>query len=74
MKKKVIEIIKKYSIIEKFELSDELVTLGIDSLLLVEVILAIEDELKIEFSPDKLSPKLLIEVEDVVKLVEACTS
>lgn len=50
---------------------DTLTSLGLDSLDLVEVMLAIEDKLNIEFSSDEIAQ--LSTLKDVVKLIERKT-
>lgn len=50
---------------------DNLSALGLDSLDLVEVMLAIEDELGIEFSSEEIAQ--LSTLEDVIKLIETKT-
>ena len=47
---------------------DSLTSLGLDSLDLVEVMLAIEDKLSIEFTSDEIAQ--LSTLKDVVKLIE----
>lgn len=50
---------------------DSLTSLGLDSLDLVEVMLAIEDKLSIEFTSDEIAQ--LNTLKDVVKLIERKT-
>ena len=50
---------------------DSLQSLGLDSLDLVEVMLAIEDKLNIEFTSDEIAQ--LSTLKDVVKLIERKT-
>ena len=50
---------------------DSLTSLGLDSLDLVEVMLAIEDKLSIEFTSDEIAQ--LSTIKDVVKLIERKT-
>jgi acyl carrier protein len=50
---------------------DSLQSLGLDSLDLVEVMLAIEDKLSIEFTSDEIAQ--LSTLKDVVKLIERKT-
>ena len=50
---------------------DSLTSLGLDSLDLVEVMLAIEDELGIEFTSEEIAE--LSTLKDVVKLIETKT-
>ena len=50
---------------------DSLTSLGLDSLDLVEVLLAIEDKLSIEFTSDEIAQ--LSTLKDVVKLIERKT-
>ena len=50
---------------------DSLTSLGLDSLDLVEVMLAIEDKLSIEFTSDEIAQ--ISTLKDVVKLIERKT-
>ena len=50
---------------------DSLQSLGLDSLDLVEVMLAIEDKLNIEFTSDEIAQLTILK--DVVKLIERKT-
>ena len=70
-----IEIVKAI-LSEKVDVSnlkeeDSLQSLGLDSLDLVEVMLAIEDKLSIEFTSDEIAQ--LSTLKDVVKLIERKT-
>ena len=71
----VIETVKKI-LAEKVDVSklkeeDSLTSLGLDSLDLVEVMLAIEDKLGVEFTSDEIAQ--LSTLKDVVKLIEKKT-
>ena len=71
----VIETVKAI-LSEKVDVSnlkeeDSLTSLGLDSLDLVEVMLAIEDKLSIEFTSDEIAQ--LSTLKDVVKLIERKT-
>lgn len=68
MEDKIVKIIQNNAIIEEIQFSDELITLGIDSLKLVQLILEVEEELGVEVSIDKLSPKLLVTVQDIINV------
>ena len=57
--------------ISKLKEDDPLTSLGLDSLDLVEVMLAIEDQLGVEFSSDEIAD--LTTLKDVVKLIEKKT-
>ena len=66
----------KAILLEKVDVSnlkeeDSLTSLGLDSLDLVEVMLAIEDKLSIEFTSDEIAQ--LSTLKDVVKLIERKT-
>ena len=66
----------KAILLEKVDISnlkeeDSLTSLGLDSLDLVEVMLAIEDKLGIEFTSDEIAQ--LNTLKDVVKLIERKT-
>jgi len=49
---------------------DELTAIGIDSLKVVNLIVAIEDGLGIHFSDSDLDPSKLVRVEDVFRLIK----
>ena len=57
--------------VSKLKEEDSLTSLGLDSLDLVEVMLAIEDKLSIEFTSDEIAQ--LSTLKDVVKLIERKT-
>ena len=57
--------------VSKLKEDDPLTSLGLDSLDLVEVMLAIEDRLGVEFSSDEIAD--LTTLKDVVKLIEKKT-
>lgn len=57
--------------VSKLKEDDPLTSLGLDSLDLVEVMLAIEDQLGVEFSSDEIAD--LSTLKDVVKLIEKKT-
>ena len=57
--------------VSKLKEDDPLTSLGLDSLDLVEVMLAIEDQLGVEFSSDEIAD--LATLKDVVKLIEKKT-
>ncbi len=57
--------------VSKLKEDDPLTSLGLDSLDLVEVMLAIEDQLGVEFSSDEIAD--LTTLKDVVKLIEKKT-
>ncbi|MBP2245835.1 phosphopantetheine-binding protein [Paenibacillus xylanexedens] len=50
-------------------ITDTLASIGIDSLKMVELIIALEDEFQIEFNNSTLDPSKLIKVEDVLELI-----
>lgn len=68
MQNRVINIIKKYSMVDNINSADRLKNIGIDSLMIVEVILELEEELHIEFDIEKLSLDNLKIVSDIIKL------
>ena len=57
--------------VSKLKEDDPLTSLGLDSLDLVETMLAIEDQLGVEFSSDEIAD--LTTLKDVVKLIEKKT-
>lgn len=67
---KIISIIVKQSVVSEQEISknDLLVVLGIDSLKMVELIVALEDELGITFDDSELDPMNLTTVEAIINL------
>lgn len=67
---KIISIIAKQSVVSEQEISKNnlLVVLGIDSLKMVELIVALEDELGITFDDSELDPMNLTTVEAIVNL------
>ncbi len=64
-------ILSKKVDISNLKEEDSLTSLGLDSLDLVEVMLAIEDKLGIEFTSDEIAQ--LNTLKDVVKLIERKT-
>lgn len=62
-------ILKEKVDISNLKESDSLSSLGLDSLDLVEVMLAIEDKLSIEFTSEEIAK--LSTLKDVVNLIEA---
>ena len=65
------EILSEKVDVSKLKEDDPLTSLGLDSLDLVEVMLAIEDRLGVEFSSDEIAD--LTTLKDVVKLIEKKT-
>ncbi len=65
------EILSEKVDVSKLKEEDPLTSLGLDSLDLVEVMLAIEDRLGVEFSSDEIAD--LSTLKDVVKLIEKKT-
>ena len=68
IKKTVSEILAKRIDISNLKEEDNLSALGLDSLDLVEVMLEIEEELKIEFDSDQIAE--VVTLGDVIKLIE----
>ena len=68
IKKTVSEILAKRIDISNLKEEDNLSALGLDSLDLVEVMLEIEEELKIEFDSDQIAE--VATLGDVIKLIE----
>ena len=72
IEKKVIEIIKSFTFIdEEIQETDKLVILGIDSLMLVEVIIALENEFDVIFDDSVLNPQNFENVQSLVDLVKS---
>ena len=68
---KVYDILRELSGMDVFDGSSTLQgDLGLDSLLMVTLILALEDELKIELDESDMNPFDLLTVDDAVKLSE----
>ena len=72
MTKKIFKIIAEQSILSENEVNieDTLATIGIDSLKMVELIVALEDGLEITFDDSDLDPSQLSTVKSVIELVE----
>jgi len=72
IEKKVIEIIRSFTFIdEEIQETDKLVILGIDSLMLVEVIIALENEFDVIFDDSVLNPQNFENVQSLVDLVKS---
>lgn len=56
--------------VEKIDINDTLVSLGINSLTKVELIISLEEEFNIVFEDASLDPEKLIKVIDIIKLTE----
>jgi acyl carrier protein len=71
-----LDIISQQSIVSKDEISidDSLASIGIDSLKMVELIVALEDELEITFDDSDLDPSQLQTVRTIIDLVEKYAS
>lgn len=70
-KEKIFEILFELSGIETIEEENELQSnLGLDSLNMVMLLMAIEDEFGIELDESDMNPFDLITVEDVINLTE----
>ena len=72
MTNNILRIIAEQSIVDQEEINieDTLVAIGIDSLKMVELIVALEDELEITFDDSNLDPSQLSTVKSVIELVE----
>jgi len=70
--KKIKMIIAQQSIVpvQEIDNNDSLTSIGIDSLKMVELIVALEDGLGIKFDDSELDPGLLTTVESIIKLTE----
>ena len=69
-KNKVIEIIKRSSPVEVINPDDTLQSVGIDSLKLVELIISIEEDLKLEFDFSMLNPSDIVYVKDLLTIID----
>ena len=67
--KQVMECVASFSIDDNISPDDSLMNLGIDSLKIVELMLALEDAFGIEFDSSDLNPTELITVNDLIDLV-----
>jgi acyl carrier protein len=72
MREKIKQIILQYSLAESYRSDDTRLKedLGIDSLRLVELIVALEDIFFVLFDENNLSPDRLSTVEDIYQLLE----
>lgn len=59
-----------YISIGEIKYDDEFSTIGIDSLKMVELMIALEDKFEITFDDSELDPSSLKKVSDVIKLTE----
>jgi len=55
---------------EEFDMDDSLASIGIDSLKMVELIIALEDSLGIAFDDSDLDPSQLVTVKSIIELTE----
>lgn len=68
---KAIEVITKFSVVKSNINSDDLLlNIGVDSLCLVELVIALEDEFNIQFDEAELEPSKLNTVGDIINLVK----
>ena len=65
------EILSEKIDVSKVKEDDPLTSLGLDSLDLVETMLAIEDRLGVEFTSEEIAD--LVTIRDVIKLIEKKT-
>ena len=71
MEQRVIGEVKKLAVVEEVEsLDDDLSSLGIDSLVKVELVVALEDEFAISFDDSTLNVSKLKTVRDMCNLVK----
>ncbi len=68
----IVSVITSMSIISESEISpsDDLLSLGIDSLKMVELMIALEDTFRITFDDSELDPSTLKKVSDIIDLTE----
>ena len=73
MEKQVVEIIRDMCGAENIGRNSLLKEdLGFDSLNIIELIIALEEEFGIEFSASSLDPELIMTVGNVIGIVEEC--
>jgi len=74
-REKVIETVAELSFIPADDINqdDTLTSLGFDSLKMVELIVALEDEFNIVFNDSDLNPENLTAVESIINLIEKHT-
>ena len=72
MNEQINKIISEISMFPKEQIaeSDILKDLGVDSIKMVEIIIALEENFSINFTETDLNPEKLITVKDIVLLVE----
>lgn len=72
MKEKIVSLIAELTMLEEEEIRDEdiLTELGLDSLMIVELIVRIEEELKFVFEMSELDPEKITTVHSIIELVE----
>lgn len=71
IREKTLELIADLAIVNQSDICDEdtLANLGIDSLKSVELIVALEDALHINFDDSDLDPSILTTVQSIINLV-----
>ncbi len=71
LQKRVFEILEEITMVEKISVYDELAAdLGLDSLGMITLLVALEDNLHIELDESDMDPLALQTVEDIVQLAE----
>lgn len=73
MKERINKIVSKISMLpkEQIEENDILKDLGVDSIKMVEIIIALEEDFQINFTETDLNPEKLNTVKDIILLVES---
>ena len=70
MEERIINVIKRLSLIDgEVEKNIKLESLGLDSLLKVELVVQLEEEFNITFNNEQLSPNNFMTVQSIIDLV-----
>ena len=71
VKDRVVEVVSNMAVVkEGIRQEDKLSEIGINSLSVVDLIIALEDELGIHFKSSDLNPAQIQTVQDIIKLVD----
>ena len=73
MEERIINVIKRLSLIDgEVEKNIKLESLGLDSLLKVELVVQLEEETNITFNNEQLNPNNFMTVQSIIDLVKGC--
>ncbi len=73
MEERIINVIKRLSLIDgEVEKNIKLESLGLDSLLKVELVVQLEEEFNITFNNEQLNPNNFMTVQSIIDLVKGC--